>query len=71
MKVMRAMFDKGLFREINQYEFRILNTCEFYKHLNDYETWYYDEEQCCKPESNDDKKSVVWFHIYMQIMKLM
>ena len=64
MIIMRAMFEHGYFREINQCEQGILNTCEFDNHLNDYTSLNYDEESCCKQESNDSKKITEWSHIY-------
>ena len=58
------MFKCGYFREINQCELKILSTCEFDNHLNDYTDLRYDTSLCCNPESIENKKITEWslFH---------
>ena len=62
--IIKSMFEHGCFREINQCEQGILDTCEFDNHLNDYVSLSYDEESCCRLESADTKKITEWSHIY-------
>ncbi|KAK8895923.1 hypothetical protein M9Y10_013809 [Tritrichomonas musculus] len=62
--VLTTMFKCGFFREINQCEQGILETCEYDNHLNDYINLDFDEELCCKEESTNLKKITEWSHIY-------
>ena len=62
--VLKYMMKCGYFREINQCEQGILNTCEFDNHLNDYVDLNYDLKLCCREESVELKKTTEWSHIY-------
>ena len=62
--VLKIMFECGYFREINECDQDILETCEFDNHLNDYIDLSYDEKLCCKEENDEIKKSTNWSHIY-------
>ena len=56
MKILRLLFELNLFREINNYEYDLLKTCEFNNKLNDYTDLSYDERLCTREMTNKDFK---------------
>ena len=55
LTILRKMFELNLFREINAYEYQLLETCEFKNKLNDYKELEYDEKLCtCGVKNKQD-----------------
>ena len=48
------MFELNLFREINAYEYQLLETCEFNNKLNDYKELDNDKDLCTRKVENQN-----------------
>ena len=54
LMILRKMFKLNLFREINAYEYQLLETCEFNNKLNDYKELDYDKDLCTRIVENQN-----------------
>ena len=64
LTILRKMFELNLFREINTYEYQLLETCEYNNKLNDYTDLDYNEHLCTREagkQNNFIKKRRIYY----------